>query len=156
MSETGPSPTFAAPLIDGRQSAIALATQRGVCRLLRDLGLAVVTEFVLATGRRADVAALAPGGALWIVEIKSSPEDFYADAKWPEYRAYCDRFYFAVPPTMDTGILPPDTGLMVADGFGADLQREAPLHALVAARRKAITLAFARAAAQRLHALWDP
>jgi hypothetical protein len=156
MSLTGPSPTYLEPCPDGRQSVVAASVQRGLCRLLRAHGCAVLTEFTLATGRRADVAALKPDGSFWIVEIKSSPEDFFVDTKWPEYRAYCDALYFAAPPTLDHGILPADAGLIVADAYGADILREAPRHPLVAARRKALTLAFARAAAQRLHGLWDP
>jgi hypothetical protein len=156
MSLSGPSPPYLQPAPDGRQSATASAVQRGLCRLLRDHGFAVLTEFVLATGRRADVAAVKPDGHIWIVEIKSSPQDFYVDAKWQDYRDYCDRLFFAVPPTLDVAILPADTGLIVADQFGAEIMREAPLHGLVGARRKAVTLAFARAAAQRLHGLWDP
>lgn len=142
--------------IDGRQSETALMVQRGVCRLLRDAGFATLTEFTLATGRRADVIALNTSGLIWIVEIKSSLEDFRADAKWPEYRDYCDRLFFAIPQHMDQEIIPAETGLIVADSWGADVLRhpaEMPLHA---SRRKAVTLAFARAAALRLHGLYDP
>ncbi len=156
MSETGPSPVYQTPAVDGRQSGTAAAVQRGLCRLLKAHGFAVLTEFTLATGRRADVAALKPDGTLWIVEIKSSPEDYFVDVKWPEYRAYCDALYFAVPTTLDTAILPEDAGLIVADSYGAEILRPAPTHTLLAARRKAVTVSFARVAAQRLHGLWDP
>lgn len=141
---------------DGRQSDTALMVQRGVCRLLRAAGFATLTEFTLVTGRRADVIAVNEQGLIWIVEIKSSLEDFRADNKWPEYRDYCDRLFFAIPQDMDQEIMPTDAGLIVADQFGADFLRhppEAPLHA---SRRKAVTLAFARAAASRLHSLYDP
>jgi hypothetical protein len=90
------------------------------------------------------------------VEIKSSPEDFYVDQKWPEYRDYCDVFYFAISPEMDASIMPEDAGLILADGFGAEIVRPAMAHPLAPARRKAVTLVFARAAALRLHGLWDP
>jgi hypothetical protein len=156
MSENGPSPTYLQPAADGRQSITAAGIQRGVGRLLKAHGFAVLTEFTLATGRRADIAALKADGSFWIVEIKSSPEDFYVDNKWPEYRDYCDALYFAVPPTMDAAIMPEDAGLMVADQYGSEILRSAPLHALMAARRKAVTISFARVAAQRLHGLWDP
>jgi hypothetical protein len=156
MSLSGPTPTYFPPAPDGRQSVTAAGVQRGLCRLLKAHGFAVLTEFTLATGRRADVAALKPDGLLWIVEIKSSPEDFFVDQKWPEYRDYCDQLYFAAPPTLDHAILPEDAGLIVADQYGADILRHAPSHPLVAARRKAVTLSFARTAAQRLHGLWDP
>ena len=141
---------------DGRQSATALMVQRGVCRLLRQAGFATLTEITLATGRRADVMALGAAGAIWIVEIKSSLADFRCDAKWPDYRDYCDRLFFAVPQSMDREVIPAETGLIVADSWGADILRhpeETPLHA---SRRKALTLAFARAAALRLHGLHDP
>jgi hypothetical protein len=156
MSETGPSPIYLAPQPDGRQSVTAAGVQRGLCRLLKAHGFAVLTEFTLATGRRADVAALKADGTIWIVEIKSSPEDFYVDTKWPEYRDYCDQLFFAVPPTLDVSILPEDAGLVVADQYGAEILRSAPQHPLVAARRKAVTVSFGRVAAQRLHGLWDP
>jgi hypothetical protein len=156
MSENGPSPIYLPPAPDGRQSVTAAGVQRGVCRLLKAHGFAVLTEFTLATGRRADVAALKADGTIWIVEIKSSPEDFYVDAKWPEYRDYCDALFFAVPMSMDTKILPEDAGLMIADPYGAEILRTAPLHPLVAARRKAVTISFGRVSAQRLHGLWDP
>jgi hypothetical protein len=156
MSENGPSPIYLSPALDGRQSVTAAGVQRGVCRLLRDHGFAVLTEFTLATGRRADVVALKADGSIWIIEIKSSPEDFYVDTKWPEYRGYCDALYFAVPPTMDANILPGEAGLIVADSYGAEILRPAPNHPLVAARRKAVTVSFGRVAAQRLHGLWDP
>src|SRR5262245_29835488 len=76
----------------------AFAIYRGVARLLCAHGMAPVGEVSLANGRRADVVAVTSGGEIWIVEIKSSVEDFRADRKWPEYRAYCDRLFFAVAP----------------------------------------------------------
>ena len=156
MSLSGPSPTYVQPAPDGRQSATAASVQRGLCRLLRELGFAVLTEFTLASGRRADVAAVKSDGTFWIVEIKSSAEDFYIDSKWPEYRDYCDALFFAAPPSLDHAILPGDAGLIVADSYGAEILRDAPSHPLVAARRKALVLSFGRVAAQRLHGLWDP
>jgi hypothetical protein len=141
---------------DGRQSPIALAVATGVRRLLSARGCATVTELTLASGRRADVLALTPDGCLWIVEVKSCLADYRADAKWHEYRLYCDRFFFAVPPDFRTDILPEDCGLILADGYGAHLAREAPEHRLAGARRKAVTLRFAHVAANRHHALFDP
>lgn len=151
-----PATIYLQPAPDGRQSLTAAAVQRGLCRLLRDLGHAVLTEFTLASGRRADVTAIKPDGAIWIIEIKSSPEDFHVDGKWPEYRDYCDQLFFAVPTSLDHVIMPADAGLIVADQYGAEILRDAPPHPLAAARRKAVTLLFARVAAQRLHGLWDP
>src|SRR6478736_10434436 len=80
---------------DGRQSAAAAEIQRGLCRALRALGHAVVTELALANGRRADVVALSPGGDIWIVEIKSCLTDFQTDGKWTEYSSHCNRLSFA-------------------------------------------------------------
>ena len=156
MSEHGPSPLYGQPSPDGRQSSTAALVQRGLCRLLKAHGFAVLTELTLASGRRADVTAVKPDGRIWIIEIKSSPEDFHVDCKWPEYRDYCDQLFFAVPTTLDHIIMPADAGLIVADQYGAEILRDAPPHPLAAARRKAVTLLFARVAAQRLHGLWDP
>jgi hypothetical protein len=156
MSESTPSPDYAPPIPDGRQSATALAVQRGTGRLLLNLGFAVLPEFTLATGRRADLAAVKSDGTIWIIEIKSSPEDLRVDQKWPEYRDYCDKLFFAIPTTMDESLIPQDAGLIVADAYGAEIMRETEIRLLAAARRKAITLAFARVAAHRLHGLWDP
>lgn len=141
---------------DGRQSDTALMIQRGVGRLLRAAGFAVLPEFTLSTGRRADLIGLNGNGELWIVEIKSSIEDYRCDSKWPEYRDFCDRLFFAIPATMDPDIMPSDAGLIMADAWGADILRQAEAMALHASRRKAVTLAFARAAALRLHGLYDP
>lgn len=146
----------ATPPIDGRQSATALAVCTGVRRLLAGRGFASVTELTLASGRRADVIAVGPAGCVWIVEIKSSVADFRTDGKWPDYAEFCDYFLFAVPTGFPTDILPPRPGLILADGFGAALVREPSEHRLAGARRKAILLRFAHAAANRHHALVDP
>jgi len=141
---------------DGRQSDTALMIQRGVARLLRATNFAVLPEFTLASGRRADIMALGDSGEIWIVEIKSSPEDFRSDSKWPEYRDYCDRLFFAIPTSVEPALMPADTGLIIADSWGADIIRHPEALSLHATRRKAVTLAFARAAALRLHGLYDP
>jgi hypothetical protein len=153
--------TFAAkqPLeipIDGRQSDTALAVARGAARLLHAHGFCVVSELPLPSGRRADLVALDSGGAIWIVEVKSSVADFRADQKWPDYRAHCDRLFFATTVEVPCEIFPPDTGLIVADAYGAEFRCEAPEHRLPAATRKAMMLIFARAAALRLQSLADP
>jgi hypothetical protein len=142
--------------VDGRQSATALAVARGTTRLLHSLGCAVVSELPLASGRRADLVALGGGGDLWIVEIKSSVADFRADQKWMDYRLHCDRLFFATTLEVPREIFPPDTGLIVADAFGAAIVCDAPEHRLHAATRKSMMLTFARAAALRLAALADP
>ena len=142
--------------VDGRQSATALAIARGATRLLHSLGFSVVSELPLPSGRRADLAALGGAGDLWIVEIKSSIADFRADQKWMDYRLHCDRLFFATTLEVPCDIFPKDTGLIVADAFGASIICEAPEHRLHAATRKCMMLAFARTAALRLSALADP
>jgi hypothetical protein len=122
---------------------------RGAARLLEALGYAAIAEVPLPNGRRADLMALGPKGEIVIVEVKSCYEDYAVDGKWPEYRPYCDAFYFAVPPEFPREILPEEPGLIAADGFGGAVLRPAPMTPLAPARRKALTLAFARLAAFR-------
>ena len=142
--------------VDGRQSETALAVARGTARLLHAHGFSVVSELGLPSGRRADLVALDARGELWIVEIKSSVADFRADQKWQDYRTHCDRLFFATCLEVPREIFPRDTGLIVADAFGAQLICEAPEHRLPAATRKSMLLLFARAAALRLQSLADP
>ena len=122
---------------------------RGAARLLAALGYAPLAEVTLPNGRRADLMALGRKGEIFIVEVKSSLEDFRCDQKWHEYQPYCDAFAFAVAPEFPREILPETPGLIVADGFGGAVLREAPPVPLAGARRKALTLAFARLAAMR-------
>jgi hypothetical protein len=142
--------------VDGRQSETALKVARGTTRLLHSFGLSVVSELPLASGRRADLVALGTSGEIWIVEIKSSIADFRADQKWMDYRMHCDRLFFATTLEVPCDIFPKDTGLIVADAFGAEIVCEAPEHRLSATTRRLMTLAFARAAALRLSTLADP
>ena len=144
------------PAPDRRQSETALAIARGTARLLRSLGFASISELPLPSGRRADLVALNERGELWIVEIKSSVEDFRADHKWQDYRAHCDRLFFAFTQDLPCAIFPENTGLIVADAYGAHLQCEAPLHRLPAPTRKLMTVRFGLAAAQRMNRLVDP
>lgn len=134
--------------IPRRATAALLA--RGASRLLVDQGHRVLREFCLADGRRADVIGLDRRGGFTIVEIKSSPADYRADAKWTCYRGYCDHFYFAVGVGFPVAVLPSDVGVIVADAYGGALLRAAPAHPLTAARRKALLLRFARTACARL------
>ena len=110
----------------------------------------------LANGRRADVLGVGPKGEIWIVEIKSSLIDFKVDAKWPNYKDFCDRFFFAKPPELDPDIFPASEGLMVGDGHDAAILRPAPEAPLPGARRKAMMLKLARLGADRIHTLMDP
>jgi len=125
------------------------ALTRGVIRLLIDLGLSPLAEFSLANGRRADIAALDRQGRVTIVEVKSCRADFDADQKWPDYLEFCDRFYFAVDLAFPADLLPREEGLIIADAFGATIKRTARPRSLAAARRKAVTIRFARQAATR-------
>jgi hypothetical protein len=144
------------PPSDGRQSATALAVARGTARLLRSLGFSSISELPLPSGRRADLVALNERGEIWIIEIKSSVEDLRADHKWEDYRAHCDRLFFAFTQEMSCDLFPKDTGLIVADAYGAHLVCEAPEHRLPAPTRKLMTVRFALAAAQRISRLVDP
>ncbi len=151
-----PQLAFPPPPQDGRQSETALFVARGTRRLLRRLEFASVTELSLLSGRRADIVALAGNGSIHIVEIKSSIADFRADMKWRDYRAHCDRLFFAIPETVPIEIMPEDAGLIIADAYGAAVLREAPEHRLSPAARRAMIMRFAHAAAHRLHRLSDP
>jgi hypothetical protein len=119
-----PAPKIAlVPPLDRRQSETALAVARGTARLLHSLGFACISELPLPSGRRADLVAINDRGEIWIVEIKSSIEDLRADQKWPEYRAHCDRLFFAFTQALPCEIFPEETGLIIADAYGAHLQR---------------------------------
>jgi hypothetical protein len=128
---------------------ITSAVTRGVARLFVALGYAPLLEVGLPNGRRADIMALGPRGQIAVAEVKSGLEDFRTDRKWGEYLPYCDAFFFAVAPEFPREILPEEPGLIVADAFDGAVLREAPAVPLVGARRKALTLAFARLAAGR-------
>jgi hypothetical protein len=137
-----------------RLSAHRLA--RGVTRALGALGFATLPEFSFNNGRRVDVIAVGADGEIIIVEIKTSVADYRADRKWTDYLEFCDRFYFAVPADFPFGLLPEDCGLLVADDYGAVIQRPAPLQVLHTGRRRAQTLRLAHAAMLRLGRLLDP
>src|ERR1700752_1489943 len=124
------------PPVDGRQSETARAIARGTARLLRSLGFSCVSELPLPSGRRADLVALNENGEIWIVEIKSSVEDLRADKKWQDYRQHCDRLFFAFTRDLPCEIFPAETGLIVADAYGAHLHCEAPEHRPAAPTRK--------------------
>jgi hypothetical protein len=125
------------------------AVTRGAARLIVALGYAPLLEVGLPNGRRADIMALGPRGDLIIAEVKSGLSDFRTDRKWGDYLPYCDAFFFAVAPEFPREILPTEPGLIVADAFDGALLRESPATRLAGARRKALTIAFARLAALR-------
>ena len=137
-------------------AGVADALVRGVCRYLRHLGYSPLTEFRVGDRRRVDVMGLDRAGRFVVVEVKSSLADFRADAKWPKYLSHGDRFYFAVGRDFPLDALPADRGILIADAYGAAVHRETPEQAIHPARRKAQTLRFAKAAADRLARLNDP
>ncbi|MFX0541434.1 MmcB family DNA repair protein [Roseovarius sp. S4756] len=129
---------------------------RGVCRYLGEMNFAALEEYVPERGRRVDVMALGPKGELWVIECKSSRADFMSDSKWQGYLDWADRFFWAVDADFPAEILPEETGLIRADGYGAEIIRLGPETKLVGARRTAVTRKFARDAARRLQAWRDP
>jgi hypothetical protein len=131
-------------------SSTAADVARGTCRLLLDEGYSPILEFTLPNGRRLDVAAIGPGGEMLGVEIKVALADLKGDSKWPEYLDFCDLFYFAIPPDFPDEHVPAETGLIVADRYGGSIIKEAQAQSLHASRRKAVTISFARCAAERL------
>jgi len=126
---------------------------RGVSRLLIQEGFSPILEFTLANGRRLDVAALAGDGRILGVEIKVAIPDLKGDSKWPEYLDFCELFYFAIPPDFPDEFVPRDTGLIVADRYGGAIVRPSPAWQIHPSRRKALTLRFAKVAAERLAAV---
>ncbi len=129
---------------------------RGVCRHLRGHDFATIEEFTPERGKRVDVMALGPKGEIWVIECKSSRVDFTSDRKWNGYLEWCDRYFWAVDVDFPTELLPDDTGLIIADAYNGELIRMGPEEKLPPARRKALTLRFARQAARRLQGLRDP
>ena len=152
---------FAAPLDDAELKAAA-AVARGICRLFARNDIWCLAEMPLRNARRADLMGIDRKGQLVIVEIKVSRADLLGDAKWPDYLDYCDRFYWGLAPQLDRtcmddpAFLPQRCGLIVADGYDAEILRPAATVPLAAARRKVETERLARAALRRQHGLLDP
>ena len=157
--------TLQAPVLDSLAPAMtgeAHAVVRGICRLFARNDIWCLPEMVLRNGRRADLMGIDPKGRVVIVEIKVSRGDLLGDGKWPDYLDYCDRFYWGVPPGLDrTPLDGPDfqpdcCGVIVADGYDAEIIRPAPSHPLAAARRKVEVERLARAALRRQLTSIDP
>ena len=129
---------------------------RGVARALRAMDFVSVEEFVPSPGLRVDLLGLGPKGEIWVIECKSGRADFKADQKWQGYLEWCDRFFWAVDADFPTELLPPDTGLILADAYDAEIIRTSPDTPLAPARRKVMVQKFARHAALRLQGLRDP
>lgn len=144
------------PQLDASPDRPGQILARGVCRHLLGHDFVTVEELTPTPGLRVDVMALGPKGEIWVVECKSSRADFTSDAKWQGYLEFCDRFFWAVDSDFPTEMLPEDTGLIIADGYDAEILRLGPETKLPGARRKALMQKFARHAALRWHAARDP
>jgi len=135
---------------------------RGVMRLFARNDIWCLPEMPLQNSRRTDLMGIDAKGKLVIVEIKVSRSDLLGDNKWTEYLDFCDRFFWAVPPSLDRSpleseaYLPDQCGVIVADEYDAEIVRPAPLQPVAAARRKAQTEKLARAALRRHTGLLDP
>lgn len=140
----------------------AQAVARGISRLFARNDIWCLPEMPLRNGRRADLMGIDAKGQLVIVEIKVSRADLLGDGKWTDYLDYCDRFYWGLAPHLDracmedASFLPERCGLIVADGYDAEILRPAATVPLVAARRKVEVERLARASLRRHLALLDP
>lgn len=140
----------------------AQAVARGICRLFARNDIWCLPEMPLRSNRRADLMGIDAKGHLVIVEIKVSKADLIGDSKWTDYLDHCDRFYWGLAAHLDRAcmeteaFLPDRCGLIVADGYDAEILRPAPTIALNAARRKAEVERLARAALRRQQGLADP
>lgn len=144
----------------GAPTAVDVA--RGIGRLFARNDIWCLAEVPLRNGRRADLMGIDARGQVVIVEIKVARADLLGDAKWPDYLDFCDRFYWGLPPGLDRAPLegeafrPETCGLIVADGYDAEILRPAALAPLAPARRKAEVERLARIAMRRHTALLDP
>lgn len=144
------------------QERHARAVARGISRLFARNDIWCLAEMPLRNGRRADLMGMDGKGRIVIVEIKVSRADLLGDAKWPDYLDYCDRFFWGLSPDLDRAcletpaFLPESCGVIVADGYDAEIIRPAPTLAMAAARRKVEVERLARAALRRQVAALDP
>lgn len=135
---------------------------RGIKRLFARNDIWCLEEMTLKNGRRADLMGIDARGQVIVVEIKVERGDLLSDNKWPDYLDFCDRFFWGVPPGLDRGPLdseaysPERCGVIVADGYDAEIVRQAPLEPLAAARRKSMVEKLARVALRRNTAFIDP
>ncbi len=130
---------------------------RGAQRMLAELGLASLTEVTLANGRRADVMAVGPKGEIVILEVKSCLQDFATDQKMARIRALLRPLLFRrrlrFPEGAHSRRTPASWSATASAAPSCASARRSPL---VAARRKAVTLSFARLAAARLMRAGEP
>ncbi|MFO1255024.1 MAG: MmcB family DNA repair protein [Sphingomonadaceae bacterium] len=147
---------------DANDLKAAQAVARGICRLFARNDIWCLPEMPLRNGRRADLMGIDAKGQLVIVEIKVARGDLLGDAKWTEYLDYCDRFYWGLAPHLDRACMEADLfhparcGLIVADGYDAEILRPAATVPLAPARRKVEVERLARAALRRQLGLTDP
>jgi len=162
-----PVPILADSPRESPEDRTARSVARGICRLFARNGVWCIGEMPLQpksglAHRRADLMGIDPKGQLVIVEIKVSRADLLGDAKWPDYLDHCDRFYWGLPPSLDRACLDGETfrpdccGVIVADGYDAEIVRPAPSRPLAAARRKAGIERLARASLRRHLVGLDP
>ena len=141
---------------------VATNVVRGICRLFARNDIWCLPEMPLRCGRRADLMGIDAKGNIVIVEVKVSRADLLGDGKWTDYLDYCDRFYWGLSPTLDRACLeteafrPDCCGVIVADGYDAEILRPAPTRKLAAPRRKVETERLARTALRRLVTGADP
>ncbi|HEX4847335.1 MAG TPA: MmcB family DNA repair protein [Novosphingobium sp.] len=153
---------MASPAPSAEDLKAAQAVARGICRLFARNDIWCIPEMPLRSNRRADLMGIDAKGQLVIVEIKVSRADLLGDAKWTDYLEHCDRFYWGLAPELDRAcmeteaFLPERCGLIVADGYDAEILRPAATVALNAARRKAEVERLARTALRRHMASLDP
>lgn len=152
-----------APPLSADSPALAAAdVARGIARLFARNDIWCLPEVPLKNARRADLMGIDAKGMIVIVEIKVARADLLGDAKWPDYLDFCDRFYWGLPPGLDRAPLeteayrPATCGVIVADGYDAEILRPAALAPLAAARRKTQVEHLARVAMRRHTALLDP
>jgi len=99
---------------------------------------------------------LGPKSEVWIIECKSSRVDFQSDHKWQGYLEWCDRYFWEVDADFPSELLPAESGLIIADGYDAEIIRMGDEAKLAPARRKVMVQKFARHAALRWHGARDP
>ncbi len=149
-------------LTNSAELRAALGVARGISRLFARNDIWCLPEMPLRNSRRADLMGIDAKGQVIIVEIKVSRADLLGDAKWPEYLDYCDRFFWGLPPGLDPAplereaFLPEQCGVIVADGYDAEIIRPAPTRMLAPARRRVEVERLARAALRRLVSSSDP
>lgn len=118
-------------MTDSPAPLAAADVTRGLCRLLLRHELTPLAEVPLDGGRRADVMALDPRGAVTIIEIKVSRADLLGELRKPAksaaYRALCGQCWFV----LKAGIaqpeeIPPEYGVLIGHDAHLELARPAP------------------------------